>query len=168
MSRTTPFAALLAAALGLVFTASASAQVAGTYNGTTSQGLSISLTLADDGNGGLMLTGDSVQWNETCHTGDTKFAWWGVGAAQEIVDGAATYTFASQDLYEVLKMHFSGDSVHGSFQGMEPTFVDVNTSRGKVEQCHSGSLTYTATLSAPAGIAPHAALRAGAAQAIPH
>lgn len=167
-TRRIPFAATLAAALGLCFTAIAHAQVAGTYVGTTSQGLQITITLADDGNGGLTFTGQSVQWNEPCHTGDTKFAWWGVGANEPLTGMSLTQTFASQNLYEVLKMHFDGTSAHGTFSGVEPTFVDVNSSRSKVEQCHSGAVTWTATLSSAAVVAPHAGLAAGTARPISH
>jgi hypothetical protein len=147
-----PFATALAAALGLAVATTAQAQVAGTYTGTTSQGDEIDITIVDDGSGGFALTGDVVYWTEDCHTGDQKFTAWGIGTYFELGGNPSTYTFASQTLYEVLKMHFSpdGQTVHGTFQGMEPTFVDVNQSRSKVEQCHSGTLTYNATLQAGA------------------
>jgi hypothetical protein len=167
MSTLTRTLAPLALALGLVAATSAQAQVAGTYVGTTSQGLSISLTLIDDGAGGFIFTGQTTQWNETCKTGDTKFAWWGVGANNALTGNMVSVSYRGNALFEDVSMHFNGTHVTGKFNGGEATYVDVNTSTGKTEACHSGKLTFTADLQPVNGVrAPHASLGAGEARAI--
>jgi hypothetical protein len=167
MSTLTRTLAPLALALGLVAATSATAQVAGSYVGTTSQGLSISLTLIDDGAGGLIFTGQTTQWNEACKTGDTKFAWWGVGASDPLTGNTVTVSYRGNALFEDVAMRFNGTHVDGRFSGGEATFVDVNTSTGKTEACHSGRLTFSADLQVAAGArAPHAGLAAGEARAL--
>jgi len=167
MSTLTRTLAPLALALGLVAATSAQAQVAGTYVGTTSQGLSISLTLADDGAGGLVFTGQTTQWNEDCKTGDTKFAWWGVGAYTPLTSTLVTASYRGNALFEDVSMRFNGTHVTGKFSGGEATYVDVNTSTAKTEACHSGKLTFSADLQAVSGVrAPHAGLAAGEVRAI--
>jgi len=156
----------LAALLGLCFAAPAQAQVAGTYAGTTSQGLTISLSLADDGSGGLVFTGQTTQWNEPCKTGDTKFAWWGVGAYTPLTGNKVSQTYTGNALWEKVSMTFTGTTVTGKFSGSEATYTDVNSSTYKTEACHSGPLTFTATLQAVSGVQPHSGLKAGEARQI--
>ncbi len=142
---------LAAAALALVGVA-AQAQVAGVYNGTTSDGLSMQITIADDGNGGLVFTGDSFQWNMTCaKSGTTYFGWWGVGQYTQVTGRTLTVENDIPYLYEKVSMKFSTDSqtVTGSFVGDEPIYIDVTTSK-KVENCAGKKVTFTATLGAPA------------------
>ncbi len=161
--------ATLAAAAATLVALPAQAQQAGHYVGTTSQGLSIDITVAQTDADGLVLTGQTTQWNEDCKTGDTKFAWWGVGAYVPLTGRSASQTYTGQSLYEKVFFHWNpaGDTVTGNFDNAEATFVDVNANHGKTEQCHSGKQTFTATLQPPvAGVAPQPAMRAGEARAV--
>ena len=140
---------LVATALTLLGTAAAQAQMIGTYSGTTSEGGSFSLSVGDDGNGGFEFTGDSVQWTMNCATGDQQSTWWGIGAGTEIVDGKVTSSVESSYLFEKASFKFSkdGQTVTGTFQGDEPMYVDVSTSK-KVEECTGDKMTVTGTLNA--------------------
>ena len=153
----------LAAATLALLGATAQAQVAGVYNGTTSDGLSMQITIADDGSGGLVFAGDVFQWNMTCvKSGTTYFGWWGVGQYTPVTGRTLTVENDIPYLYEKVTMKFSTDSqtVTGSFVGDEPIYIDVTTSK-KVENCAGKKVTYSATLSAPAA-ARSAAVPAGA------
>ena len=161
--------ALVAIAAAATLALPALAQQAGHYVGTTSQGLSIDLTVVQTDADGLVFTGQTTQWNEDCKTGDTKFAWWGVGAYTPLTGRTATESYIGQSLYEHFFFHWNpaGDTVTGNFSNAEATFVDVNANHSKTEQCHSGKQTFTATLQPPAaGVAPQAALKAGEARAV--
>jgi len=137
----------------------AQAQVAGTYTGTTSQGLPIEITLVQTDSDGLVFTGNSTQWTESCRSGDSKSAWWGVGAYLQVTGSSLSSEFRGQSLYEKISMTFdaSGTTVTGSFKGSEATFVDVNTNLRATEPCSSGMLSFSATLQ-PALKAPPQAL----------
>ena len=153
---------LAAVALALLG-ATAQAQVAGVYNGTTSDGLTMQITIADDGTGGLVFTGDVFQWNMNCaKSGTTYFGWWGVGQYTPLTGRTLTVENDIPYLYEKVTMKFSADSqtVTGTFVGDEPIYIDLSTDK-KVENCAGKKVTYTATLGAPAA-ARAAAVPAGA------
>ena len=142
-------AAALAFAVG-----TAHAQQAGSYVGTTSEGYATTITVVDDGSGGLNYAGVNVGWNMNCKTGDTKTTWWGVGASTPLTSNKLTVTNAFNFLYEKLTLKWSADgqTVTGTFIGDEPMYVDISTSK-KVEACTGSKLTYTATLGAVAAVA---------------
>ena len=152
---------LVVAALAL-FGATAQAQVAGVYNGTTSDGLSMQITIADDGSGGLVFSGDVFQWNMNCaKSGTTYFGWWGVGQYTPVTGRTLSVETDIPYLYEKVTMKFSTDSqtVTGSFVGDEPIYIDVTTSK-KVENCAGKKVTFTATLApATAAVAAPAGAR---------
>lgn len=153
--RSLALAALVLLSLG------AQAQVAGTYTGTTSQGLPIEITLVQTDSDGLVFTGNTTQWTESCRSGDSKSAWWGVGAYTPVTSNSLTAEFRGQSLYEKLSMSFdaSGTTVTGTFKGGEATYVDVNANTRATEPCNSGLLSFSATLQ-PALKAPFHALPA--------
>jgi hypothetical protein len=138
---------LLAIALAGGACGPALAQQFGTYQGTTSQGNAISISIGNDGSGGFVYTGNGVGWSMTCKTGDTKNANWGIGASQPFTGKKVTAYVKFDILYEKLTMTFNGagDVVSGTFTGGEPAYVDVQTSTKKVESCLSEVQTYTAT-----------------------
>jgi len=158
--------AALALTLALI-AGGAHAQVAGTYAGTTSDGLSIEITLVNSETDGLVFTGSSTQWNETCKTGDVKFAWWGIGAYLPVSAKKLSSEYKGQSLYQTLTMKFdvSGTTVTGTVKAGEATYVDVNSSIKQTEPCNSGLVTYTATLQSPLMAARHHGLPAGSVQA---
>ncbi len=152
---------LAAAALALLGTA-AQAQVAGTYNGTTSDGLQMQITIADDGNGGLVFTGDSFQWNMTCNNGASYFGWWGVGQYAPVTGRTLTAESKLGFLYEKVFMKFSLDSqtVTGNFVGDQATYIDLDVNK-KTQNCAGAKVTFSGTLNGP--VAAHAvAVPAGA------
>jgi hypothetical protein len=152
--------AIAIAALAFAGTA-AHAQMVGTYAGTTSEGNGMSITIADDGSGGLVYTGNGFGWNMSCRTGDSKFGAWGVGAYMPFTGNKITVTNAFDFLYEKMTAKWSpdGQTVTGTFVGDEPLYVDITTSK-KVEECTGSKITFTATLQA-AGAARPMALPAG-------
>ncbi len=152
---------LVAATLALLG-AAAQAQVVGVYNGTTSDGLQMQITVGDDGVGGLVFTGDVFQWNMTCHNGDPYFGWWGVGQYTALTGRTLTVETNIPYLYEKVFMKFSADSqtVTGNFTGSEPIYVDLSVNK-KTQNCAGAKVTFTATLDGPVS-ARAAAVPAGA------
>jgi len=151
--------ALAAAALALLGPAT-HAQVAGVYNGTTSDGLQMQITIADDGSGGLVFSGDVFQWNMTCPSGRSLFGWWGVGQYTPVTGRTLTVETDLDFLYEKVTMKFSTDSqtVTGSFVGDEADYVDLSVNK-KTQNCAGKKVTFSATLGA---LAAPAAVPAGA------
>jgi hypothetical protein len=137
---------LWALALAAAGSTPALAQQMGTYQGTTSEGGSITISIGDDGAGGLAYTGNTTFWAVNCKSGDLKNFAWGIGAGQPFTGKKVTAEARFDILYEKLTMKFNGPGtvVTGTFFGSGPTFTDVNTSTTKVEYCSSNTLTYTA------------------------
>jgi hypothetical protein len=146
---------LVLAALALA--GAAHAQVAGSYVGQTSEGNGITITVADDGAGGLVYTGTSTAWTMNCTSGDTKGTAWGTGAYTELTGKKLTVTNAYDFLYEKITLKWSADNqtVTGTFLGDEPMYIDISTSK-KVEECTGSKLTFTATLQAADAVKPMA------------
>lgn len=143
----------------------AAAQQLGTYSGTTSQGDSMSLTVAIDGNGQTAITGALFFWSATCkRSGEGRGVGWGTGADAVITNKKASYEFRSTSLYESVTATFNpaSNTVTGTFLGHTPEFVDVANNVKKVELCDSGSLTFSASLQAN-GINAAPSLKAGQA-----
>ena len=157
----------LAAALSL---GSAHAQRVGNYVGTTSQGQSFQLSVADDGNGGLLLTALGANYQTTCKTGDNKSFGWYIGPWTPIVGGRTQVAFNQSFLVEQATVRFSADgtSAKGMFLARVPTFVDANTNTRAVELCDTGSLTFSVDYQWPTAAAQGEAVPApGKGQALP-
>lgn len=158
--------AAFALACSLACTALAQAQSFGLYQGQTTEGDTVEITVGDDGAGGPAVLGATVFWTATCaKSGPGRNSAWGVGTNQPIVNRKATLDFRFNGLYEhfVLKFNAAGNQVSGSFLGRTPEFVDVASNTKQVELCDTGTRSFSADLQ-PA-LAPRVALpAAGQAQ----
>ena len=139
-----PLASLLA---GLVMSTASTAQVAGLYQGVTSQGQTIEVSLIDDGNGGLAFGGGTVFWQASCtRTGFGRNVAWGIGASVPLDGQSVTTEFIGNSLYERWRLFFAGNTVSGNFVGRTPEFVDPFASSRQVQLCDSGNLSFNGTL----------------------
>ena len=141
-------AAQVALALaGTMAAGTTSAQVAGLYQGVTSQGQLIEIQLIENRIGTLVFSGGTVFWQATCtRSGPGRTVAWGIGASTPLDGQQVTHEFRGNSLYERWRMFFAGNNVSGTFVGRTPEYVDPFASSRQVQLCDSGTLNFTATL----------------------
>ncbi len=142
-----------AAALLLAAPANAWAQQAGTYNGTTADGNSVSFAVGTDGNGNLAITGATIWFLATCAaTGDTVNEGWGFGTDDVITGNKVDFAGGSDDFYIYAPgtVVFRGNTMSGHLDSRETIFKTNSTPPSGAQLCISPSQTFSATLSEPA------------------
>lgn len=143
----TPFVALIAAS-------NAHAQQIGTYTGTTKDGSSVTITVAQDPNNAnleVKVVGFGISM--LCQKSKETLNYIGIGLSDgaDIIDKKLSY--ASSDFFDidlVTTMTFKGNSVKGKVGGNLSAFNPANghtTLTKSVQACVSPNQAFTATLS---------------------
>lgn len=148
----------------MALTAPCTAQVAGYYEGLTSQGMRIGVSVVPDSSGGLVLAGYNVEWAGTCtRTGAGRYQSWGIGAGVPIATQQANHELVMWMINSRFGAVFSDQTVVGTFSARTPEFVDTTATSYQVQQCLSGSITFSANLvpgaQAPLNLKPGQTLR---------
>jgi hypothetical protein len=133
-----------------------SAQQAGTYTGTSSDGQSVSFTVGLDGNSVLAVTGAGISYEAPCKGGSapTLSTAWGFGTDAVITAHRATMTAADPFFYIVADMKFSGSTVTGSITTRSPYLDPANTPPVRADYCISPKQAFSATLGGTGPDAP--------------
>ena len=168
MKRYTLAATILA---GACLAGAASAQQAGTYSGTATDGTNISFTIGtDSATGALQVTAVGIGLSDTCNPGAFTYnTGWGLGGDGTDLNGSkGTYTSSFGYLYVAATLSFSGTTLKGTVENATPTFVAPTSGTGepkKAAYCSSKKQTYTATLQTSgdtqAASRPHAVFYGG-------
>ena len=161
----TKFRPTLAAGIlaGVCLAGAASAQQAGTYAGTATDGSTISFTVSTDtATGALQITAFGFSFNDTCSPGGFTFSsGWGLpGQSGDLTGSKTTYNFSFAYVDVTATINFSGSTASGTITNVTPTFVPPATSGAtpkKAAFCSSKKQAYTASISS--GSAPPDAKR---------
>ena len=157
------FAAVLACGLlcGVLGISAASAQVAGTYAGTSADGQSISISVTfDSGTGLYEITGATVWYNVHCTglgTGITINEGLGWNPGTELNPGANQMTFAGneQNIFANLGWHKYNNTFSGNIDSRISALVPNGAARpNHVMFCESASQPLTLSYQGPGHFQP--------------
>lgn len=141
--------ALLAAALATP----AAAQVAGTYAGTSADGVGIQFVVStDSSNGDLALTSASIGFSAPCKKSTYVLnTGWGFGLTADIVNRRVSYVAIDNYFVFTFNLTFSSDgqSATGSITSVSPTVTPVSNKPKKALFCESPKQGMTLTLQPP-------------------
>jgi hypothetical protein len=152
---------LVASVVALLAASAAQAQQIGTYTGTTKDGSSVTITVAQDpNNSNLEVTVVGFGITMLCQKSKETLNYIGIGLGdgQDIFN--EKFSYASSDFFDidlVTSMTFNGDSVRGKVGGNLSAFnpASGHTKLTKdVQACVSPNQSFTATLSGPAAVKP--------------
>ena len=127
----------------------ASAQKAGHYSGTTTDGSNIQFDVAyDSGSSTYSITGASIGFTAICRgpSGETLNTGWGFGLSQPIASGKAIFT-AVNDYYNfAIAVYFAGNNMHGNVTARSPKLSSSTTPPSQALFCLSPQKSYTGSL----------------------
>jgi hypothetical protein len=141
--------AILAAALATP----AAAQVAGTYAGTTADGVGLSFVVGTDSNNGdLALTSAGINFTAPCKNSTYVLnTGWGFGLTADIVHHKVSYVAIDNYFVFTFSLDFSSDgqSATGTITSVSPTLTPVSNKPKKALFCESPKQGMTLTLQPP-------------------
>ena len=129
----------------------ATAQVAGTYSGTSADGNSVSFTVGTDPDtGDLALTSGSISFSDLCHDGSTFSGGFGFGFGPlaDIVNRKVTSDGGGPYLTTDLNLTFSidGQSAKGFITTVSPTLTPVGPHPRRALFCKAARQSMAVTL----------------------
>jgi hypothetical protein len=131
----------------------AAAQVAGTYAGTTADGVGLSFVVdTDTGNGDLALTSASIGFSAPCKNSTYVLnTGWGFGLTADIVHHKVTYEAIDNYFVFDFSLTFSSDgqTATGTITSYSPTLTPVTNKPKKSLYCESPTQTLSLTLQPP-------------------
>lgn len=137
---------ILAAALATP----AAAQVAGTYAGTSADGVGINFTVGtDSSNGDLALTGAGIGFSAPCKNSTYVLnTGWGFGLTADIVNRKVKYVAIDNYFVFTFNLTFSADgqSATGEITSVSPTVTPVSNKPKKALFCELPKQGMTLTL----------------------
>jgi hypothetical protein len=149
MNRFFSIAAIAAFTAGLAGTASA--QIIGTYTGTTADGNGLTFIVDTDTNtGALALTSASIGFSAPCKgEAFTLNTGWGYGLTSDIVAHKVSVTTNDNYFYFVYSLKFStdGQTATGTLEAISPTVYPVTGKPTKALFCTSPKQTLTLSYS---------------------
>lgn len=162
---THPLFNTLAAAAFTLAAGAASAQQVGNYVGSTADGHDFNLTVSQDENGALVLTGLGVGFTALCaKSGQSQEYGIGAGANVPLTGNSVSSDLPYSNLWASISATFDGaGNVTGKVTADIPLYVDSSVSF-KSENCSSGKKKFSAVLTAAEAVA-HAARPLPAGQA---
>jgi hypothetical protein len=154
MTRVSAALPIALAALAAVAATPATAQLAGTYSGTSADGNSVNFVVSTDpGTGVLAVTSGSNFFSALCaKDGSILNSGWGYGLTQDIVNRQVSAVLANPYFTISFKLRFAanGQSATGSISTISPTLTPVGPAPKKALYCKSPMQALTVTLQPPA------------------
>lgn len=156
------FTRILLAGLLSLPAASALAQMAGTYTGSTADGQSVSFTVTQDSTSGdYSITSENISFSAPCNDGSTTLnTGWGTGSTIPITNKVAKLALQDDYFYFSGTLRFNGTAMSGTLASTSPD-LSYNTAGRPARAliCRSPAQSVTATLSTTADAVPSAATK---------
>lgn len=159
----TPSALAALAALSIFPFASAFAQQAGTYSGTTDDGNSVSFTVVDNGGGNFEMMSASVNFTDICkHPDGTANEGWGFFVGKNINGGKVSFTSQNDYYFITANLTFVSDNkIKGNLSSRTAVFVPGSDPPTAAHYCAAAKQNLVATFQGPGrgpAISPNASL----------